>query len=678
MIQLDFVLYRFVCDISTFTGLFAEDAEGRHIPDVASFNCHWSRTPRAKPSSSESAAAAAAVHVAGATDNIHFKALGADMALTFSTQPRQLILDGDRDVITFAIRPSQYSAAGPLPIVAKGTLDPNPYFDKPKKNYAIKLRDAAGEVTGKLLFSLRVHEIDEDERAASHLHRSAVGSVAGNSPIRGGGGGQSAMQRNPSRDRLLKTPPRSSSAYAVSTPPSSERRVRGASTVVERRPEAPRPPPPPSIHTAASDCSSLSRRPTRVVHSVDILLERVAVRTESIDLDHPAPLLLGGDYNMKIRYGSYAFSTSGAVCRSPKEVEYHGQQASITLQSSDSAEKLRFSLWEDRRQVAGFSLDPAKFKSEVGDWKEYAIPFRYHPTGQRAALDVRVRRVATISGGGSPPSGRPLSPPPTASTAPQAVPRQLTYHTDPANGHGDGGIRSPPPPPPPSDGIVRASHENPIAHRRSSSSSPPRRGGGGSSPPGSIIITSRLPPPQDTHRTGTPLRVHQPFVEDNGEFVSGYRGARVCEPSGVRGGWERTPVRQRPPPLTSNLAELPAELRAPDEHERYIAEVLARLERRQRAPRPQTSLMEEWLGWRDDRERSRCNSVSSMHLRSPSVNSVASRADSMASVVSRRASAPRPTKSNADNAIMAPYTPDTTAYRRRRTSPSPAARNPLI
>ncbi|KAG5465185.1 hypothetical protein LSCM4_00638 [Leishmania orientalis] len=672
MIQLDFVLYRFVCDVSTFTGLFAEDAEGRHIPDVAPFHCTWARTPRANPTPSGSLAPH---RVDGATENTHFKALGTDMALTLSPTPHQLILDGERDVITFAIRPSQYSAAGPLPLIAKGALDPTPYFDKPMKNYAIKLRDAAGEVTGKLLFSLRVHEVDEEERTTPNSHTltsTAMRSSRSNSPSRG----QTALQRNPSRDRLLKTPPRTEwrarqTVVVISGQEALSQRAHDANT--QRSP--------PRRHE-----SPYSQDGSPVTQGVDIQLERVVVKTESIDLEHPAPLLLGGGYCLKIRYGSYTYSTARAVCCNPKELNYEGQQACITLTPAGSTEKLRFSLWEDKRQVAGFSLDPVKFKPNLGEWKEYAIPFRYHPTGQRAALDVRVRRVENDSR--RPVSDRKSSFLPSAvptvsfaaggvdaTTVLRAAPPESTHGAEASSknaaqcAHAETPLRRSPLPKR-HGGIFDTSQEAPLPHARSSASS--RRGD--SSPPRFVMAAAGKIAPLDANPTNTPLSNIHHFAEDTSQRVSGYRTAHAREPSVVHGGWERTPMRERPPPLTSNLADLPADRRPPDEHEKYIAEVLARLDRQQRAPRQQTSLVEDWIGWRHEREQSRCNSVASVNQRSFSVGSVASRADSITSAVSRRALEPRPTKSNANNSVMAPFTPDTSALRRRR-SPSSAAKS---
>ncbi|AYU83983.1 bilobe protein, conserved [Leishmania donovani] len=657
MMQLDFVLHRFVCDVPTFTGLFAEDAEGRHIPDAASFQCSWARTSRAQTSSS----GRSALHcVDGATENMHFKALGDDMALMFAKVTHQLILDAEQDVITFAIRPSQYSAAGPLPVVAKGALDPRPYFGKPMKNYAIKLRDAAGEVTGKLLFSLRVHEIDEKWQKVQR--GNTVSSTATTSPPRSSPHrGQITVERDSSRDRLLRTPPRSEQVVHVH----SHVLERQKTTLYQHR-----------IKTAQRshprrEGSRHLQRDSRLVRRVEIQLERVTIRTESIDLDHPAPLLLGGDYSMKIRYGSYTYRTTQAVCCNPKEVMFKAEQARITLQPADGAEKLRFSLWEDKRQVAGFSLNPAKFQSEVGEWKEYAIPFRYHPTGQRAALDVRICRVE-IDSGSSPSSRRSPSLPsaaPNASSAAaaavgvdataasRAAAQQWTYGTDPPDRYAEKGTHGQTPlrfspPPKPYDAVNLIPHDVPLVHTRSSSHR------GGSSPPGSFIVASGPIPPLDANRTSTPLR--------------------GCQEAGARGGWERTPMGERPPPLTSNLADLPAARRPPDEHEVYIAEVLRRLERQQRAPRQPTSLVEEWIGWRNERERSHGNSISSMYPRSSSVKSAASRADSMTSVVSRRALTPRPTKSNAEKSFMTPFTPDASAHRRRSSRRSPTPLNPLI
>ncbi|GET93698.1 hypothetical protein, conserved [Leishmania tarentolae] len=682
MMQVDFVLYRFVSGVPTFTGLFAEDAEGRHIPDVASFQCCWARTPRTKSSSSDTSA----LHCAdGATDNIYFKALGDDMALTLEKVTHELILNADQEVITFAIRPSLYSGAGRLPIVAKGALDPRPYFGKPMKNYAIKLRDAAGEVTGKLLFSLRAHEVDEEELRVRRRNTSVSTTMM--SPPRSSPD-RSKMQtgHDSLHNQWLKTPPRSSPDRSkmqtghdslhnqwLKTPPRSEGLAQVHSHVLEsqetllhlRQDRSPQHP------QSRGEGSQPSQHDTPILKVVDIQLERIMIKTESIDIDHPAPLLLGGDYSIKIRYGSYNYRTAQAVCCNPKEVVFHAQQTRITFQPAGSTEKLRLSLWEGKRQVAGFSLDPAKFKCDAGEWKEYAIPFRYHPTGQRAALDVRVCRVG-IDRGDAP--SRRESPPrtavPNASPAPstlgvvapaasRAVPHQLTRQADPLDMCADNGARGQTPlkisPPPKQYGTVKfVAQDAPRVHTRLSSS--PHRGLP-SRPVSGTAASGWTSPPDTTNRGSTPLR--------------------VCEASGVRGGWERTPMGERPPQLTSNLADLPADRRAPDAHEVYIAEVLSRLERQQRAPRQQTSLVEEWAGWRRERERSRSNSVASMNLRSASVRSTASQAGSVTSVVSRRALTPRPTKSNADNSFIMPCTPDTSAIRRRSSHRSPTPRNPF-
>ncbi|KAL7695627.1 hypothetical protein NQL31_002471 [Lotmaria passim] len=712
MIQLDFVLYRFVCNISTFTGLFAEDAEGRGIPDTAAFHCTWSRTPRTRQISP-----AVSERVGGSTDNSYFKALGSDMALTFTTALHQFHVDGEKEVVTFALRPSQYSVEGALPIIAKGVLDPSPYFDKPKKNYAIKLRDAAGEVTGKLLFSLLVHEIEKEGPQIGSPDRTA-----GRSPksprLNSLEGTRLSLSRNPARDRLFKTSSPQKPSPPPSTPPRASEQRQPSSSVGGNSPNRsspvappprnnhnnggkgtiaapPPPPPPPPSSSARLGASTL----THHIESVDMQLERITVRSEGIDLEHPAPLLLGGDYNLKIRYGSFSYSTTRCVCVNPKEVEYRGQQTCITFQPPPCTEKLRFSLWEDRKQVAGFSLDPAKFTAAPGVWKEYAIPFRYHPTGQKAALDVRVRRLVVPLDGS--PVGRHAHTPPshrqptmtTGATEPIAfpakgdIPRRLTYQAEaPLHHHHQqqqqhtplrsttSPKKSPPPPPPP-----------PPPQQQNTPSSPPRKGTPlRTSPAARVAATSPLASIVVTHgfllgnadRNGTPHRFY-----DASSDRSAHTGLNSGNPANslVRIGWERTPMQERPPPLTQNLADLPADRRPPDDHESYISEVLARLNRQPRGGgRQHTSLMEEWMGWRDQRERSRRSSAANSVVRSGSVSSMVSRAESLVSVASRRASVPRATKSNADHSLMTPFTPDNSAFRRRRKSPSPAARNPLI
>jgi hypothetical protein len=726
MMQLDFVLYRFVCDISTFTGLFAEDAEGRSIPDTAAFHCTWSRTPRTRQ-----VAAAVPERVGGSTDSIYFKALGADMALTFTTLSNQFHIDGEKEVVTFALRPSQYSVEGPLPVIAKGTLDPSPYFDKPKKNYAIKLRDAAGQVTGKLLFSLVVHEIEGGNEQGGSADRAATGRSPKSPPSGSLEGSRVSLSRNPARDRLFKTTPPRQPSLSSGTPlrapevPARPPEAQWATTtmeaaVVSHGGNSPRcSSPVPSFHSnvvnaVAASASAVATPPpaqnnvstaTRGVESIDVQLERVTVRSEGIDLDHPAPLLLGGDYNLKIRYGSFAYSTTRCICCNPKEVEYRGQQTCITLQSPPNTERLRFSLWEDKKQVAGFSLDPAKFTAAPGVWKEYAIPFRYHPTGQKAALDVRVRRLFVPLDGS--PVGRHARTPPshrqptmtTSATEPIAfpaegeVPRRLTYQAEPPTStrpHVAAGVTvvpqvSPFPQqhelPRPTKSPKRQPNDrnvNPLPPSEKATplrTSPATGGGGSASLLGSIAVARGFQQ-GSSNRDGTPHRFYDPNADR-----SAHTGLRSGNPASsvVRSGWERTPMQERPPPLTKNLADLPADRRPPDDHESYISEVLARLNRQSRGgTRQPTSLMEEWMGWRDDRERSRCSSVANSVVRSTSVSSVVSRAESLASVTSRRASVPRATKSNADHSLMTPFTPENTMVRRRYKSPSPAARNPLI
>ncbi|KPA81748.1 hypothetical protein ABB37_04037 [Leptomonas pyrrhocoris] len=720
MIQLDFVLYRFVCDITAFTGLFAEDAEGRSIPDTAAFHCTWSRTPRSKQT-----AAAVTARIGGSTDSIYFKALGSDMALTFPTQAHQFLMDGEREVVTFALRPSQYSDDGALPIIAKGTLDPNPYSEKPKKNYAIRLRDAAGHVTGRLLFSLVAREIDGDHEQGTSADRAARSPKLPASHSREGS--RTSLPKNPARDRLWKTSPPHQQPLASSTPPrvgepTPPRRVHAGGeeqqqpTIVAAAATAPTSngnssphrsspvPSPRSNGVMGSSAVSPPRTTSNLVNgveSVDVQLERITVRSEGIDLDHPAPLLLGGDYSLKVRYGSFSYSTTRCTCRNPKEVQYRGQQTCIMLQPAPGSEKLRFSLWEDKKQVAGFSLDPAKFTAALGVWKEYAIPFRYHPTGQKAALDVRVRRFVVPLDGSL--AGRHDNTPslhrqPTMTTgatepivfpADGAVPRRLTYHAEPPS--------SPPPAPADTGRPLRPPQHTPLRppspprkqpsqqHHQNVKQTSPEKGtplrssplarGGNSSPAGSIAVTRGAL--QDAlRRDGTPHRLYDAEADP-----SAHTGLRSQNPSCsvVRSGWVRTPMPERPSPLTRNLADLPADRRPPDDHEAYISEVLARLNRPPRGgSRQPTSLMEEWMSWRDDRERSRCNSVANSMVRSESVSSAVSRADSLASVTSRHASVPRATKSNADHSLMTPFTPDNGGFRRRHTSPSPAARNPLI
>lgn len=883
MLALEFTLYRFVCDITTFTGLFAEDEEGRSIPDTASFTCCWSRVPRAKHSTLNPSH----MKSQGNTANTFFKSLGTDMALTFSGAHTAVRLNGDAEVITFQVKPSEYTG-GDIPVIAKGTLDPLPYFGKPKKNYAIKLRDALGQVIGKLLFALEVTEIDDDEgepspapQTTSQEETAVYSDTAGVKPpppaatttvvntiapsraapppapvhavahsaqtkpapraeAEAGSGGRSRADSHVSTHSSSANTSgiiilgESSKAAMLLVPaptlaPPMQVQVRSSPPPRREEPHRQLSPPRPST-TAAADAHAASPLPIPPPSSstsspgvreevIDVKIERAAVKPSAINLDHPAPLLLGGEYHVKVRFGGYAFYTTAATCQNPKEVAFGAQQATVPITAAGGSrngasgeERLRFSLWENNKQVAGFSLDPAKFRVAPGVWKEYAIPFRYYPTQQASTLDVTVRRrEAPARGAATPPPKREPSAekqpsgsraelvkylPPVSNLSPlvsakhpvpvsstQVVTRRSRSgssprpkhssgerHADPTKPYGafkptapakslmaeltgpssatsspatSAGFTTPPakqPPPSASAGGAAAAR----APRQQPPSSPPRstpppmqtisaanrpaappsplraREGAATSPAAGKRETSSSSPPQlyqqrdptpglevpslvdhriesTAHALGVP---DTPFATDGlaEPRATPYRSAphRESPHRGDGGGnsstmHSSTPLRR---PASGAAAGASTSLNdsaagpssrpsaatrtEPDDHEQYLARVMARLEQQQlAAPRQRTSLMEEWMNWRDERRSSsRANSMNS-DRRSPSARSVQSRDDSVASVVSRRAITPLPTKSFVNSAMQSPYQPEYST-RRRSSVDRNSGRPPLL
>lgn len=700
--QLDFVLYRFVCDISTFTSLFVEDAEGRYIPDTSAFRCSWVNIPRGKstappPSSSPKA---------GSTDSIYFKSLGDDMALTFSTGQSSFSIDSDHDVLTFFIQPSLYEG-GATPVIARGTLDPLPYFNKPRKNYAIKLRDGLGQVMGKLLFSLAVQQAEAEDPSKSQ--RSSLARER-SSLLRSSGDRHLAILANsPNADAVGRALP----LVKTASPPHE-------STALEGRSSSP-----------SSKKPDLTQRGVKLaVKHLDLKLEQVVVTADSIQLERPAPFLLGGEYYLKVRYGSYSFYSSCVMCRNPKVISFSLQQAGLTLPASATDEKIRFSLWEDNKQVAGFSLDPAKFHDRTpGVWREYAVPFRYHPTGQRASLDIAVRSLE-ISMAQSTTIATTLqtSPPPRPIVTDQTHQHQRlssrSRDREDDNRYGRSGAAAVAERPKQRQSLLDTSSRrltyasdsdrrsavqtSPLQNTATQSSSLQRRSAAAAAPapPASsprldsrkAFVTGAPPPQQQQQQqqkeqsdgaaaSSAPVFLTTPVVRqsrastphrryDGGQEV--HQG--MIDPTSdkiVRHDWDRTPPRERPPPLTTNEAEPKASERPPNEHERYIAEVMKRLERQQQASRQRASIMEEWMEWRDHRQNSRSSSVVNGRDASPSVASNCSYTDSIASARSRHASVPRPTKSIAENSFLNPFTPEMQLPQQRSRNSS-RARPPLI
>ncbi|RNF25995.1 uncharacterized protein Tco025E_01782 [Trypanosoma conorhini] len=397
MISLDFTLYRLVCDVTTFTGIFAADAEGRRIPETSGFVCCWCRVPRLRST--------APIEPSGSTSAAFFKARGSDMTLSFNNATGSLEIDADKDVIAFQLKPLSYGG-GPAPVVAKGTLDPLPYVGKAAKNYAIKLRGAANQVVGKLLFALEAKEaesgkgdvpatglgLSDGQGAAAAAAADKLALPPDSKP--GAATAQYQHPRSPHQHRQLHGTENDNvflsqvhmqkKEYVSQSPPSA--------TVTQRNSSEPFPDRHDSIGNAATTKDVVVAKPsnTRGAGYIEMNIEQIIVKSEAIDLNNPAPLLLGGSYYLKIRYGAFSSSTPAVECQTPRKLKYTHRVT--VIETPERSLKLRFSLWEDGRQVAGFSLDPAKFRVAPGAWKEYSIPFRYYPTQQSLSLELAVRR----------------------------------------------------------------------------------------------------------------------------------------------------------------------------------------------------------------------------------------------------------------------------------------------
>ncbi|PBJ75462.1 hypothetical protein BCY84_11290 [Trypanosoma cruzi cruzi] len=390
MISLNFTLYRLVCDVTTYTGLFAPDSEGRRIQDTSAFVCCWCRVPRQR--------SATFIEPSGCTPEAFFKSQGSDMVLSFHSATGSIEIDSDTEVIAFKMKPVSY-VGGPAPVVAKGTLDPLPYIGKPAKNYAIKLREAAGQVIGKLLFALEAREPEPENKGvpAKELRLRGIKRAAS---INKSKSPPDSKQSADTQKHLLpqhrhydtgnvnafqgQIQAHKQEVISLS-PPSSAGTRRNSSALLHDRHDNRR-------NTATlADVPIISQSCTPESRYMEIVIEKIAVKNEAINLDNPAPLLLGGIYYLKARYGGITSSTPSVQCQSPREIKYSHRVK--FLEVPGKSEKLRFSLWEDDRQVAGFSLDPVKFSVPPGVWKEYSIPFRYYPTQQAISLEVAVRRV---------------------------------------------------------------------------------------------------------------------------------------------------------------------------------------------------------------------------------------------------------------------------------------------
>lgn len=614
MLSISFKLYLFSCDTATFTSLFSADEYGRHIPDTASFTCGWAPVPRPQQ---PIVYPGKLLHY-GETSNTFFKAIGASMSLSFSDAENNLVVNGDATVLTFQVRPSKYEG-GAVPAIARGTLDPVPYLGQPKKNYAIKLRDASGQVIGRLLFSLAVSAATSvsicDAASQEALEsRQSVDSWGSST----GGSHPPSTPHDCYRPRVAPVAP-SGAVIKPSTPPPATSPVYiGDNPISYDKPPT----------TVPMNREWSAPAPNHLgVPGLEIKLERIYVEPGSINKSTPAPFLLDEEYYVQLIYGlSDTYRTSREVCRNPQEIVYRDQYVRIPEVPSEGDGKLHFSLWERKRQVSGFSVAIATIRLEGDSRRAYAVPFRCHPTRQAAALDISIRRVVLPSS---------VVPEPQRTASPPAPSLNLSnvssFFCPPVHGHPTSGTTPVNSQVSPHSGGVEDSRHQRIQR----------------------VCQANLHTPI---KCPSPLRIHRTNGSSGPTLGSGntpetFRDNHLCSP----------------PPNGS----------ARNDHEKYLAEVVARIEQQQfRAARPRTALQEDWLTWRDNvsTRNSRASSVVGRRdsLASP-MGSICSRENSIGSVLSRRATTPLPTKSFAEQSLQTPYTPVYTPLRvgdRRRRMPS--------
>ncbi|CCW63275.1 unnamed protein product [Phytomonas sp. EM1] len=362
MLSLSFTMHRFLCSAMTFASLFEPDSRGHSIPETASFECVWARVPRASHRELNS------VHIKqeGGTSKSYFKVSGSDMVLYFSGDPVILSV-AVSDVIMFQLRPSVFGANS-APVLAKGTIDPTLYTEKPRTSYLISLRDALEEVLGTLSLSLKVN-IDSGSRVTdSHSTRN--------------------------HDSQYPHP-----LQLMSSPELLERDLSHRNRMPYTT----------SIASSRGQLIEYRNDEGRMDQQVlELVLEHVKLDSDSADAARVLPFVPKAEYNMKVQYGGITYTTSRVVCDTPKEVNFLKQKIYITMLPSGSREKLRFSLWENGRQVSGFSVDLMKLRADAGLSTEYTVPFRHHPTQRSVALGLSVRKTGAIGVQASQSSMTPL------------------------------------------------------------------------------------------------------------------------------------------------------------------------------------------------------------------------------------------------------------------------------
>lgn len=397
MISLNFTLYRFVCDKVTFSNIFAVDAESRRFPENSPFYCCWAIVPRQRAVSTVKAA-----EWSGCTPASYFKSHGNEIVLPFNNAVGTVDIEGDTNVITFNVRPYSNSNE-PISVVAKGTLDPRPYVGRSNRNYAIKLRDVSGQTIGKLLFALEAREesgcvistpLGIDGQPGVHtglsnnlLNAVGVGASAGNLALRNrnenGRNGYGTVDGGKVQyDKREPYAQRDNSSFSNSVTPQAGS-LEGMPMQAFNCLRAP------TSTSATTECDPHS------YVKLDLCIERIVVKDDSSGQENPVPLLLGANYYLKVRFGGGVSTTQSVECQDPRKITYKDHMTFI--EDVCSNDRLRFSLWENGKQVAGFSLNPTKFRVDIGMQKEYAIPFRYYPTRQSAFLELTVQRMGEPS-----------------------------------------------------------------------------------------------------------------------------------------------------------------------------------------------------------------------------------------------------------------------------------------
>ncbi|CCW70016.1 unnamed protein product [Phytomonas sp. Hart1] len=348
MLALKFTMHRFSCSATTLASLFEPDSRGRFIPETSSFECVWTRVPRAGHRGVNP------LHIKqeGTTTKSYFKPSGSDMVLDFS-QDSTVLYVSDSDVVMFQLRPLEYQLGG-IPVLAKGTLNPVLYMDKPGKNYLISMRDASDQVLGTLSIFLKV-EIDKGSNEINSLithhydYQHLPQLLDGNS---------SAVV-NPDLSHLNKLP------YDA------------------------------SIDSSRCQLMEKSDEGKMEQQGLELTLEYVRLDPDSANNGNASPFLQRAEYYLKVQYSTIAYTTTPVLCGTHSEINFLRQTVYLMSLYRDS-EKLRFSLWENNRQISGFSIDLTKLRVEADRPTEYTVPFRYHPTQQTVVLGFSVRKVVGV------------------------------------------------------------------------------------------------------------------------------------------------------------------------------------------------------------------------------------------------------------------------------------------